>query len=73
VAALCYGCHSFLDRNPHEKLKWFEAYLGKRVADARHGLKKLKKEISSHYRAEHKKLLENKGQNERKNRQFVPF
>ena len=81
VAALCYGCHSFLDRNPHEKLKWFEAYLGKRVADAmieksedtRHGLKKLKKEIASHYRAEYKKLLENKGQNGGKTRQFVPF
>jgi hypothetical protein len=62
-------------------MQWFEEYLGKRVADAmieksedtRHGLKKLKKEISSHYRAEYKKLLENKGQNGEKTREFVPF
>jgi hypothetical protein len=62
-------------------MQWFEEYLGKRVADAmieksedtRHGLKKLKKEIASHYRAEHKKLLENKGQNGEKTREFVPF
>lgn len=64
VASLCYGCHSYIDRNPYEKIKWFEERLGPGVIeilieksnDTRHGLKKLKKEISAHYRAEHKRL-----------------
>jgi len=60
-AALCYGCHSFIDREPMEKLTFFTDYIGcKSIMDilqekansTKHGLKKLKKEISSHYRQE---------------------
>jgi hypothetical protein len=60
VAALCYGCHSYIDRNPHFKTAWFEDYHGHSVCaimrekseNTRHGLKKLKREIAAHYRAE---------------------
>lgn len=65
VAALCYGCHSYVDREPYYKAEWFENHLGKGVAqiirekseDTKHGLKKLKKEISAHYRNEYKRLI----------------
>lgn len=65
VAALCYGCHSYIDSNPHKKMEWFDEYLGESTAqiirekseDTKHGLKKLKKEISAHYRNEHKRLI----------------
>ena len=58
VAALCYGCHSYLDRNPHFKTQWFEERLTPQVAaiirekseNTKHGLKKMKKEIAKHYR-----------------------
>jgi hypothetical protein len=64
VAALCYGCHAHLDSNPHKKTEWFESHLGARVAevmreksqDTKHGLKKCKKEIAAHYRAEFKRI-----------------
>lgn len=81
VAALCYGCHSYLDRNPHKKIEWFEDHYGKQVTDVmreksedtKHGLKKLKKEIAAHYRAEYQKLLKNKGQNAEEKHTFCPF
>lgn len=64
VAALCYGCHSYLDRNPYEKQAWFEAHLGHGLAalvreksvQPAHGIKKLKAEIAKHYRVELKRL-----------------
>lgn len=64
VASLCYGCHSYLDRTPLEKIKWFTDHVGEgmieilqqKANDTRHGMKKMKKEISAHYRAEHKRL-----------------
>lgn len=72
VAALCTGCHFYIDANPHEKMAWFEKRLGSGLAaivrekseDTRHGLKKLKKEISAHYRAEYKRLKELRAQGE---------
>lgn len=62
--SLCYGCHSYIDRNPHEKIEWFESRLGDGLSqilrdkanDTKHGLKKLKKEIAKHYREEFKRL-----------------
>lgn len=64
AASLCYGCHSYLDRNPVEKLKWFQDWVSEKAGalmldillekaqNTKHGLKKLKKEIASHYRYE---------------------
>jgi len=28
VAALCYGCHRFMEANPHEHTKWFKERIG---------------------------------------------
>lgn len=64
VAALCYGCHSYLDRNPYEKTAWFESILGKGLADLirekskqpAYGIKKLKKEITKHYRVQYEAM-----------------
>lgn len=64
VAALCYGCHSYLDREPYQKTAWFEERLGiglagiiqEKARRPAYGIKKLKKEISKHYREEHKRL-----------------
>jgi len=64
VAALCYGCHSFIDSRPYEKAQWFEDFLGKDVAqiirekseNTKHGLKKYLKEITKHYKAEHERI-----------------
>lgn len=81
VAALCYGCHSYIDRNPHEKIAWFEERLGsgliailtEKANDTRHGLKKLKKEISSHYRAEYKRLKALRADGETGNLEVTAF
>jgi hypothetical protein len=64
VAALCYGCHSFIDSRPYEKAQWFEEFLGADVAqiirekseNTKHGLKKCLKEITKHYKAEHERI-----------------
>ena len=64
AAALCYGCHSYLDRNPYIKTQWFENYLGEGLAgiiqekskQPAYGIKKFKKEIAKHYRVELKRL-----------------
>ena len=64
VAALCYGCHSFIDSRPYEKAQWFEEFLGSNVAqiirekseNTKHGLKKYLKEITKHYKAEHERI-----------------
>lgn len=65
VAALCYGCHSYLDREPYEKAAWFEARLGAGLAQIvkekakrpAYGIKKLKGEIATFYRAQYQRLL----------------
>jgi len=64
VAALCYGCHSFIDSRPYEKAQWFEDFLGKDVAqiirekseNTKHGLKQCLKEITKHYKTEHERI-----------------
>ena len=64
VAALCYGCHSYIDRDSGYKEKWFRKYLGEGLADLMveqaaqpaYGIKKQKKEIAKHYREELKRL-----------------
>jgi len=64
VAALCTGCHFYLDSHPYEKVSWFEGYLGEGLAEIirlksntpAYGIKKHKKEISKHYREELKRL-----------------
>lgn len=66
TAALCYGCHSFLDRNPHEKIHWFEQKLGEGLVQIviekakrpAYGIKKRKAEIAKHYREELARLKE---------------
>ena len=32
--SLCYGCHSFLDRNPLEKYDWYIGKYGKKTFDS---------------------------------------
>lgn len=64
TAPLCYGCHSYIDREPYEKQRWFEEYLGKGLAEIvieksnrpAYGFKKKKREIAKHYREELKRL-----------------
>ncbi len=64
VAALCYGCHSYVDREPYEKTAWFEKRLGNGLAEIiiekakrpAYGIKKQKKAIAKHYREELKRL-----------------
>lgn len=66
VAALCYGCHSFIDSRPYEKAQWFEEFLGSNVAqiireksnNTKHGLKKCIKELTKHYKAEHERICQ---------------
>lgn len=66
AAALCYGCHSYIDREPEYKTFWFEQYLGEGLAEIirvkskqpAYGIKKRVKEISRHYREQHKLMLE---------------
>jgi len=64
VAALCYGCHSYLDSRPYEKADWFEKHLGvglaqivrEKAKQPAYGIKKFKAEIAKHYREELKRL-----------------
>lgn len=64
VAALCYGCHSYLDSRPYEKAKWFEDKLGKGLAEIvqekakrpAYGIKKQLKDITKLYKAEHERI-----------------
>ena len=65
VASLCYGCHSYIDRNPLEKIQWFDKFhsnyeimdiLLEKKENTKHGLKKYKKEIAAHYKAEFTRL-----------------
>ena len=64
VAALCYGCHSYVDSHPYEKTEWFEGKLGEGLAQIvrekankpAYGIKKYRKEIGRHYREELKRL-----------------
>lgn len=81
VAALCTGCHFYIDSHPYEKIAWFEQYLGQKICeiirekseDTKHGLKKLKKEISSHYRKEYQELLKKRSLGATGKLEFVPF
>jgi len=64
VAALCYGCHSYIDSHPYEKADWFEKLLGDGMTEIvrekanrpAYGIKKFKADIAKHYRAELKRL-----------------
>lgn len=64
--ALCYGCHSYVDSRPYEKAEFFESKLGEGLVQIvrekakrpAYGIKKMLKDISKHYREEHKKLEE---------------
>lgn len=65
VAALCYGCHSYLDSHPYEKTAWFETHIGKaRAAEVMalsekpaYGMRSRKAAIAKHFRLEHERLL----------------
>ena len=64
TAALCYGCHSYLDSHPYEKQAWFEKHIGEGLAQIvrekanrpAYGFKKHKADIAKHYRQELKRL-----------------
>lgn len=68
VEALCYGCHSYLEQHPHEHEQRERQRLGdqvyeivlERARDTRLGrlAKRNEKEISRHYRLEHKRLMD---------------
>lgn len=70
VAALCTGCHMYIDSHPHEKIAWFQSHLGEARAEAvrlqsdkpAHGLKRRVKEIAVHFRREHERLLNRRSQ-----------
>lgn len=65
VAALCYGCHSYIDSHPEEKTAWFEKHIGaERAQEVRRmgeiparGLRSRKSEIAKHFRLEHEQML----------------
>lgn len=63
-AALCYGCHQYIDSHPYEKTEFFEKRLGKGLAQIitekanrpAYGVKKQLKDITAHYREELKRI-----------------
>jgi hypothetical protein len=64
VAALCYGCHAYLDREPYQKAAWFERKLGEGLAQIikekakqpAYGIKKHKADIAKFYREQYARL-----------------
>lgn len=65
VAACCYGCHSYLDSRPVEKLLFFTKklspqemiFVDETSQQLNHKLKKRTKEIAAHFKQEHQHLL----------------
>lgn len=70
--ALCFSCHQWYGGNPVDSGKWVEEVLGGGVIailrekrDSKVKVSKLEeKDIASHYRAEHKKLLNRRANSE---------
>lgn len=69
--ALCYGCHSYIDGRPFEKIKIFEQKVGEeRVQELRilskqphRNWKKKQKDISKYFRDKFRYINEDKGSN----------
>ena len=66
AAAMCYGCHSYIDSHPAEKLQWFAQHLGNKNVEillekkqnSKSGRKREQKEITQHYKAEFERMMQ---------------
>lgn len=64
AAALCYGCHRFIDTHESDKNDFFGAMLGFRLQEhierrsnqPAHGIRRELPEIAKHYREEYKRM-----------------